>query len=282
MNRPLTRGARIMTAHLQTLQTLLYDERDQVATVTLNRPERLNSFNDLMHEEWRAVLQHVRSARAAGAVRALVITGAGRGFCAGQDLSDRKRAPGAPPRDLGLSMANNYGPLILALRALPLPVIAAVNGVAAGAGANLALACDLVYAARSAAFIESFTKVGLIPDTGGSWVLPRLIGPARAMGYALFADKIGAEKAEQMGLIWKCVDDAELMDTVRAAAVQLAAGPTVAYANTKRAIWASSTNDFAAQIDLETELIRACGYTDDYAEGVAAFGAKRVPEFKGK
>lgn len=271
-----------MTESLQTLQTLLYAEDTQVAIVTLNRPERLNSFNDLMHDEWRLVLAHVRAAREAGSVRALVITGAGRGFCAGQDLSDRKREPGAPPRDLGLSMQNNYAPLMLALRELPLPVLAAVNGVAAGAGANFALGCDLVYAARSASFIESFNKVGLIPDTGGSWHLPRLVGPARAMGMALFGQKVSAEEAERIGLIWKCIDDADLMTVVMQDARQLAAGPTVAFAHTKRALWAASTNDFAAQLALETELIRACGYTDDYAEGVAAFAAKRAPHFQGK
>ncbi len=263
------------------LETLQYVEGEGVATLTLNRPERLNSFNDQMHEEFRAALTRIRAGREAGTVRAMVLTGSGRAFCAGQDLSQRTRVPGAPPRDLGLSIENNWGPLVLGLRDLALPVIAAVNGVAAGAGASLALACDLVFAARSASFIQSFTKIGLMPDTGGSWILPRLVGPARAMGLTLLGDKLGAEQAEQWGLIWKCVDDAELMSVVRTVAVQLASGPTIGYANTKAAIRASSTNDLAAQLDLERDLIRECGYSLDYAEGVAAFMEKRAPHFQG-
>jgi len=264
------------------LETLQYVESDGVATLTLNRPERLNSFNDLMHEEFRRVLERVRDGRDTGAVRALLMTGSGRGFCAGQDLSQRTRAAGDPPRDLGQSIESNWKPLVLALRELAIPVITAVNGVAAGAGASLALAGDLVFAARSASFIQSFTKIGLMPDTGGTWFLPRLVGPARAMGMALLGDKVSAEQAEQWGLIWKCVDDAELMPTVRALALHLASGPTIAYGNTKAALQASSTNDLATQLDLERDLIRQCGYSLDYAEGVAAFMAKRAPLFTGK
>jgi 2-(1,2-epoxy-1,2-dihydrophenyl)acetyl-CoA isomerase len=254
---------------------------DGVATVTLNRPERLNSFNDEMHEALRAALAEVKAGRADGSVRVLVLTGAGRGFCAGQDLADRSVAPGETPRDLGASVEKNYKPLVLALRSLALPVIAAVNGVAAGAGANLALACDLVFAARSASFIQAFCKLGLIPDTGGTWILPRLVGPARALGLALLGDKLSAEQAEQWGLIWKCVDDDALMPTVRAVAAQLAQGPTFGYAQTKKAIWASSTNDFEHQLNLERDMMTVCGRSNDYREGVAAFIEKRAPRFKG-
>ncbi len=267
---------------IKDLSTLGYQQEAGVATVTLNRPERLNSFTEEMHDEFRRVLAHLVPACEAREVRVMVLTGAGRGFCAGQDLGARKRVPGEPLRDLGASIEKNFGPLASALRALPVPVIAAVNGVAAGAGANLALVCDLVYAARSASFVQSFSKVGLLPDTGGSWILPRMIGPARAMGLSLFADKLPAEKAEQWGMIWKCLDDAELMPEVRRVAAQLASGPTLAYANTKRALWASSTNDLASQLDLERDLIRECGYSDDYAEGVNAFAEKREPRFTGR
>jgi len=262
-------------------ETIRLQVRDGVATLTLNRPDRLNSFNDRMHEEVRAALARVKDGRADGKVRVLVLTGAGRGFCAGQDLSDRSVAPGDTPRDLGESVEKNYKPLVLTLRALELPVIAAVNGVAAGAGANIALACDLVFAARSASFIQSFSKLGLVPDTGGSWILPRLVGPARALGLALLGDKLPAEQAEQWGLIWKCVDDAALMPTVAQVAATLATGPTFGYAQTKKAMWASSTNDFETQLDLERNMMTVCGHSHDYAEGVAAFMQKRAPQFKG-
>ena len=252
-----------------------------VATLTLNRPDRLNSFNDRMHAEVREALADVKAGRADGSVRVLVLTGAGRGFCAGQDLSDRSVAPGDEAVDLGESVEKNYKPLVQSLRALDLPVIAAVNGVAAGAGANIALACDLVFAARSASFIQSFSKLGLIPDTGGTWILPRLIGPARAMGLALLGDKLSAEQAEAWGLIWKCVDDDALMPTVQQVAAHLAQGPTFGYAQTKKALWASSTNDFDAQLDLERNMMTVCGRSHDYREGVAAFMEKRTPRFKG-
>lgn len=266
----------------QEFETIRLDLEDGVATLTLNRPERLNSFNDTMHREVRAALETVRQGRREGSVRVLVLTGAGRGFCAGQDLSDRAVAPGEAPLDLGASVEKNYKPLVLALRALEMPVICAVNGVAAGAGANLALACDLVYAARSASFIQSFCKLGLIPDTGGTWILPRLLGPARAMGLALLGDKLGAEQAEQWGLIWKCVGDEALLPTVREVARQLAQGPTFGYAQTKKALWASSTQDFETQLDLERDLMTVCGRSNDYREGVAAFMEKRVPGFTGR
>lgn len=262
-------------------ETIRLEFADGVATLTLNRPDRLNSFNDRMHQEVREALAEVRAARADGRARVLVLTGAGRGFCAGQDLSDRNVAPGDAPLDLGASVEKNYKPLVLALRALEMPVIAAVNGVAAGAGANIALACDLVFAARSASFIQSFAKLGLVPDTGGSWILPRLIGPARALGLTLLGDKLPAEQAEAWGLIWKCVDDAALMPTVSEVARTLAQGPTYGYAQTKRSIWASSTNDFEAQLNLERDMMTACGRSHDYREGVAAFMEKRAPQFKG-
>ncbi len=264
-----------------TFETIQFAIDAGVATLTLNRPDKLNSFNETMHQELRDALELVASGRRDGSVRVLVLTGAGRGFCAGQDLSDRSVAPGDEMPDLGDSVERNYKPLVLALRALDLPVIAAVNGVAAGAGANIALACDLVFAARSASFIQSFCKLGLIPDTGGTWILPRLLGPARALGLTLLGDRLGAEQAEQWGLIWKCVDDEALQSTVQAVAAQLAAGPTFGYAQTKKAIWASSTNDFEEQLVLERNMMTVCGRSNDYREGVAAFIDKRAPRFKG-
>ncbi len=252
-----------------------------VATLTLNRPDRLNAFDETMHAELRHAIGMVAKGRAAGSVRVLVVTGAGRAFCAGQDLSDRTVLPGATAPDLGLTIERHYKPLVLALRALEVPVIAAVNGVAAGAGANLALACDLVFAARSASFVQAFCKLGLIPDSGGTWVLPRLVGPARALGLALLGDRLPAEQAAAWGLIWRCVDDGELMAVVAQAAGQLAQGPTLGYALTKRAMLAGSGQDLAAQLDLERDLMRECGRSDDYREGVAAFMEKRSPRFVG-
>jgi 2-(1,2-epoxy-1,2-dihydrophenyl)acetyl-CoA isomerase len=212
----------------------------------------------------------------------LLLTGAGRGFCAGQDLSDRSVAPGDAPVDLGASIDRNYRPLVLALRAMPMPVICAVNGVAAGAGANLAFACDLVIAAKSASFIEAFSKLGLIPDTGGTYFLPRLAGTARAMGIALLGEKIGAEQAAAWGLIWQCVDDAELPAVVDRLAAHFAGAPTRGLARTKQALYASAGNTLDAQLDLERDFMRELGTSDDYREGVAAFLAKRAPRFTGR
>jgi len=262
-------------------QTIRYREEAGVAWVTLNRPERLNSFTAEMHAELKEALAQVAERRAAGMVRALVLTGAGRAFCAGQDLNDRAVAPGEAPPDLGESIEQHYKPLVLTLRRLELPVIAAVNGVAAGAGANLALACDLVYAARSASFIQSFAKLGLVPDTGGSWVLPRLIGTARALGLALLGEKLSAEEAERWGLIWRCVDDDALLPTVEEVAKRLAAGATFGYAQTKALVWSSFEHDLAAQLDRERYAMRACGQTFDYQEGVRAFLEKRPAQFRG-
>jgi 2-(1,2-epoxy-1,2-dihydrophenyl)acetyl-CoA isomerase len=263
----------------QDFETVRLDVADGAATLTLARPERLNSFTVQMHGEVQAALARVR---ADAAVRCLVLTGAGRGFCAGQDLADRAVDPAAVGVDLGDSIEHFYKPLLMALRSLDMPTIAAVNGVAAGAGANIALACDLVFAARSAGFIQSFSKIGLVPDCGGTWWLPRLLGPARAMGLALTGEKLTAEQAERWGLIWKCVDDAALMPTVIALAKQLAAGPTRGYVRTRQAIEASATLTFSASVDLERDYQRELGHGADYREGVAAFMAKRAPVFTGR
>ncbi|MCB1958480.1 MAG: 2-(1,2-epoxy-1,2-dihydrophenyl)acetyl-CoA isomerase [Rhodocyclaceae bacterium] len=261
--------------------TVRLEVGEGVATLTLNRPERLNAFTRQMHAELRQALEVVRRGRDDGSVRALVLTGAGRAFCAGQDLGDRKPAADGSPPDLGASIDENYKPLVLALRGLEMPVIAAVNGVAAGAGASLALACDLVIAARSASFIQAFSKLGLVPDTGGSWILPRLVGSARAMGLALLGDRLPAPQAAEWGLIWQCVEDEALMPTVRELAVRLAGGPTRGYARTKQALWASINNDLETQLDLERDFMRELGRSEDYREGVAAFGEKRAPRFTG-
>jgi len=260
-------------------QDILMDYEAGVATLTLNRPDKLNSFTGAMHGEVRAALDDIR---ADGSVRALILTGAGRGFCAGQDLADRRVSPGASPADLGESIERNYKPLVLGLRALPIPVICAVNGVAAGAGANLALACDLVVAARSAAFVQAFCRLGLVPDSGGTWFLTRALGAQRAMGLSLFGDRLSAEDAERWGLIWQCVDDEQLMPTARAMAMRLASGPTRGFARTKEAIQAAERQGLEAQLDLERDFQRELGYTSDYREGVAAFMERRPPVFEGR
>ena len=250
-----------------------------VAVLTLNRPDKLNSFTQAMHLEVRAALAALKADKS---VRVLLLTGAGRGFCAGQDLSDRAVEPGAEGVDLGHSVETYYAPLVMTLKSLPMPVICAVNGVAAGAGANLALACDIVLAAQSASFIEAFCKLGLIPDTGGTWVLPRLVGPARAMGLALLGDKLPAAKAEEWGLIWRCVPDEALMDEAMAMADHFASAPTKGLAFTKKALQASYANTLPEQLKLEGEMMRELGYSHDYREGVAAFIAKRPAQFKGE
>ena len=262
-----------------TYENILFTFDGGVARLTLNRPDRLNSFTDAMHAEVRDAIGKVEADPTA---RVLLLTGAGRGFCAGQDLSDRTVAPGGAAVDLGASIERNYKPLVLALRALPLPVVCAVNGVAAGAGANLALACDIVIAAKSASFIESFCKLGLIPDTGGTYFLPRVIGTARAMGLAMLGDKVSAEQAAAWGLIWQCVDDAELPAAVDRLLVHLATAPTRGLARTKEALYASTANTLQTQLALERDFMRELGYSDDYREGVAAFIAKRAPKFTGR
>ncbi|MBM3597319.1 MAG: 2-(1,2-epoxy-1,2-dihydrophenyl)acetyl-CoA isomerase [Alphaproteobacteria bacterium] len=257
---------------------ILFERAQGYASLTLNRPEKLNSFNADMHGE---IADAVTKVEGDPAIRALLITGAGRGFCAGQDLSDRVMGPDDAPIDLGDTLGRLYNPLIRRLRALPVPIIAAVNGVAAGAGANFALAADLVLAARSASFIQAFCKLGLVPDAGGTYVLPRRVGHARAMGLALLGDKLGAEQAETWGLIWRCVDDDKLMAEANKLARHFATQPTKGLAAIKRALNASWSNDLDAQLDLERDLQRECGRSNDYREGVRAFIDKRTPQFTG-
>jgi 2-(1,2-epoxy-1,2-dihydrophenyl)acetyl-CoA isomerase len=259
-------------------ENILFSLDAGLARLTFNRPDKLNSFNTAMHAEVRDALARVTGEGG----RVLVLTGAGRGFCAGQDLADSAVAPTEQGVDLGIAIERNYKPLILALRSLPLPVIAAVNGVAAGAGANIAFACDIVIAARSANFIQSFSKLGLVPDSGGTWTLPRLLGNARALGLTLLGDKLPAEQAAQWGLIWKCVDDAALASEVDMLARQLAQAPTRGLARTKEAIYGSWQRSLAEQLDVERDLQRELGGSHDYQEGVAAFTEKRPPRFTGR
>jgi 2-(1,2-epoxy-1,2-dihydrophenyl)acetyl-CoA isomerase len=258
--------------------SVLFEVQEGYALVTLNRPDRLNSFNPEMHERLRDALAQVKSR---DDIRAVLLTGAGRGFCAGQDLSDRVVKPGGPPPDLGHTIGTFYNPLVRTLRNLEKPVVCAVNGVAAGAGANLALACDVVLAARSASFIQAFCKIGLMPDSGGTYFLPRLVGTARALGLALLGEKLSAEEAERIGLIWKCVEDAQLMETARGIAAGFGKGPTKAYGAIKEALYASPHNTLDAQLNLERDIQRELGRTEDYREGVTAFMEKRTPQFKG-
>ncbi len=258
-------------------QTILFDVQSGAARLTLNRPDKLNSFNVQMHTEVRQALKAIERDES---VRVLVITGAGRGFCAGQDLSDRAVAPGEAV-DLGASIENYYAPLVRRLRSLPLPVVCGVNGVAAGAGANLAFTCDIVIAAKSASFIESFSKLGLVPDTGGTYFLPRLIGTARAMGFALLGEKVSAEQASEWGLIWKCVEDNEFTAAIDKVVSHLASAPTKSLARIKQAIYGSGEHTLDQQLDLERDFMRELGYSRDYREGVAAFLEKRTPQFTG-
>jgi 2-(1,2-epoxy-1,2-dihydrophenyl)acetyl-CoA isomerase len=259
-------------------QHILLDITAGIARLTFNRPDRLNSFNSLMHAEVREALGRVGGS----AARVLVVSGAGRGFCAGQDLGDRAVLPGGTAVDLGESIEKNYKPLVLAIRSLQMPVIAAVNGVAAGAGANIALACDLVIAARSASFVQAFSRLGLVPDSGGTWFLTRLVGNARAVGLALLGDKLPAEQAAQWGMIWRCVDDGQLSSEVDTLAKQLAAAPTRGLVRTKQALYDGWGRTLEAQLDIERDYQRELGYSADYAEGLAAFIEKRTPQFKGQ
>jgi 2-(1,2-epoxy-1,2-dihydrophenyl)acetyl-CoA isomerase len=264
---------------MMTYETILFEIADGAARLTLNRPDRLNSFTVQMHGEVADALSQVESDTS---IRALLLTGAGRGFCAGQDLSDRAVAPGSDGVDLGESLDNRYNPLVRRLIALPKPVVCAVNGVAAGAGANIAFAADIVLAAKSARFIQSFSNIGLVPDSGGTWILPRLAGQARAMGLALTGEPLSAEKAEQWGLIWRAVDDDQLKAEADKLVAKLASGPTKGLAAIKMAMrkgWLASMDE---QLDLERDLQRELGRSQDYKEGVAAFGEKRTPKFSGR
>jgi 2-(1,2-epoxy-1,2-dihydrophenyl)acetyl-CoA isomerase len=257
--------------------TILFELKDNIARLTLNRPDKLNSFNEAMHLEVREALNQVK----ANGARVLLITGAGRAFCAGQDLSDRQTKPGESSVDLGESIEKYYAPLVRTLRALPLPVVAGVNGVAAGAGVSLALACDLVIATKSASFIQSFAKLGLIPDTGGTFFLPRLVGPARALGMAMLGDRLPAEQAAAWGLIWRCVEDEAFAGTVEQLVNTLANAPTKGLAYTKAAINRSAGNSLDQQLDLERDYMRELGYSNDFREGATAFLEKRPPKFTG-
>lgn len=258
--------------------TILAQDHGTWVEITLNRPNKLNSFNEDMHMALQAALKSARGSRA----RAVLLTGAGRGFCAGQDLGDRDPSKMDGPPDLGQTVRRFYAPLVRLIRSLDFPVICAVNGVAAGAGANLALACDIVLAAESAKFIQSFSKVGLIPDTGGSWHLPRLLGEARAKGLALTAQPLPARQAEDWGLIWKAVPDDQLMTEARALTQQLANGPTLGLGLTKQCIQAAAVTSLSDQLEIEADAMKTCGESADYAEGVASFLEKRAPDFQGR
>jgi len=260
-------------------ETILFDIASGAARLTFKRPDRLNSFTVQMHGEVADALSRVEED---DGIRVLLITGAGRGFCAGQDLGDRTVAPGGEGVDLGDSLANYYNPLIRRIVGLKMPVVCAVNGVAAGAGANIAFAADIVLAARSAKFVQSFANLGLVPDSGGTWILPRLIGQARAMGMALTGQAVTAEQAENWGMIWRAVDDADLMTEANALVERFAAGPTRGYAAVKRAIRNSWAMTLEEELNHERDMQRELGRSADYREGVAAFTEKRKPNFSGR
>ncbi|TJZ80807.1 2-(1,2-epoxy-1,2-dihydrophenyl)acetyl-CoA isomerase PaaG [Paracoccus hibiscisoli] len=259
--------------------TVLVDLTDGVLTLVLNRPDRLNALTDDMHMALRAGIQRAHDD---ADVRAVLLTGAGRAFCAGQDLGDRDPRRGGPAPDLGQTLETYYNPTLRLIRSLDKPVVCAVNGVAAGAGANIALACDIVLAAQSARFIQAFAKIGLVPDAGGSWSLTRILGEARAKALALTAEPLPAQQAADWGLIWKAVADEALMDQASALALSLAAGPTLGLGLTKRLIQAAATNSLDEQLDLERDAQRKAGRSADYAEGVTAFLEKRPALFRGE
>jgi len=260
-------------------ETIETSVENGVFTLALNRPESLNSFTTQMHDEVREAMQQVTNDPE---IRCLLLTGNGRGFCAGQDLNDRAVTADDGPPDLGESVEKNYNPLIRSIMNLPKPVVCAVNGVAAGAGASIALACDIVLAARSASFIQVFSKIGLVPDSGGTWNLPRAVGLPRAKGLALLGDKLPAEKAEAWGMIWQCVDDEELMNEARRLTKYLATQPTRGLGRIKQLVNASTARDLDEELEHERQAMQELGQSDDYAEGVAAFMEKRKPNFTGK
>jgi 2-(1,2-epoxy-1,2-dihydrophenyl)acetyl-CoA isomerase len=250
-----------------------------VLLLTLNRPDKLNSFNEEMHLALRAGFERARDD---AAVRAVLLTGAGRGFCAGQDLGDRDPRKGGAAPDLGQTIEKFYNPLLRLMRSLEKPIVCAVNGVAAGAGANIALACDIVIAAESARFIQAFSKIALVPDSGGTWSLPRILGEPRAKALALTAEPVSAEQAFAWGMIWKVAPDDQFLEEAKSIAIRLAAGPTKSLGMIKAAIQAAATNSLDEQLNLERDLQRVAGRSEDYAEGVAAFLEKRKPSFSGK
>ncbi len=260
-------------------QHIQFNYHEGVGHIVLNRPDTLNSFTQIMHDDLKQALSFLEGR---DDLRGVILTGMGRGFCAGQDLSERKPLPAGQRRDLSEGIERNYRPLVLRLRALPAPVVCIVNGVAAGAGASVALACDIVFAVKSAQFIQAFAKIGLLPDAGGTYFWPRLVGMQRSMGAALFAEPISAEKAEQWGLIWRCIPDEELESTIQSVHRRLADGATRAFAATKRALYESGDRSLEDQINVERDLQRELGYTEDYLEGMRAFGEKRAPRFTGR
>lgn len=260
-------------------ETIKFEYEKGVATITLNRPDRLNSFTQQMHDELKSVMQILQSRVD---LRGVILTGAGRGFCAGQDLSERKPLPEGQLRDLGESLEKNYKPLILSIRTLPVPVVGFVNGVAAGAGVSLALACDILFAAKSASFLQAFARLGIAPDAGSSYFLPRVIGTQRAMAASMLAKPISAQQALEWGLVWELVDDEQLAAAIEAMKLTLENGPTRSYAAIKNLIYSSGQMTLEEQMNLETDTQRELGYTEDYQEGSAAFREKRPAVFKGR